>query len=60
MRPMLPAWIRDVRDQCATARVVLFVKQTGSNRTGWPGVTDKDDDPAEWPRDLRVQEFPAP
>jgi protein gp37 len=57
-RPMLPAWVRDVRDQCAAARVPLFTKQTGSNRTGWPSVTGNGDDPAEWPEDLRVQEFP--
>jgi protein gp37 len=59
-RPMLPAWVRDVRQQCAAARVPLFVSQTGSNRSGWPGVTGKGDDPAEWPRDLRMQEFPPP
>jgi hypothetical protein len=24
----------------------------------WPGVTGKGKDPAQWPVDLRVQEFP--
>lgn len=35
------------------------MKQVGSNRTLWPGIRHvKGEDPAEWPIDLRVQEFP--
>jgi protein gp37 len=51
-RPMQLAWARDVRDQCHAARVALFVKQLGGRR-------DKGEDLSKWPRDLRVQEFPA-
>jgi hypothetical protein len=36
----------------------LFVKQIGSNHALWPGVTGKGEDQAQWPADLRVQEFP--
>jgi hypothetical protein len=32
-------------------------KQVGSNHALWPGVTGKGEDPAQWPADLRVQEF---
>ena len=48
-----------MRNQCVAARVSLFVKQTGSSRADWRDVTGKGDDPAEWPEDLRVQEFPV-
>ena len=36
----------------------LFVKQIGSNHALWPTVTGKGEDPAQWPADLRVQDFP--
>ena len=36
----------------------LFVKQIGSNHALWPSVTGKGEDPAQWPADLRVQDFP--
>jgi len=32
--------------------------QIGSNHALWPTVTGKGEDPAQWPADLRVQEFP--
>ena len=51
-RPMDPAWARSIRDQCAAAGVPFFMKQLG-------GVRDKLHDPAGWPEDLRVQEFPV-
>ena len=59
-RPMDPDWLRDLRDQALTAGLALFVKQLGSNRAAWPGVRHlKGEDPAEWPADLRIQDFPA-
>jgi protein gp37 len=50
-RPMDIEWARDLRDQCQTAGVPFFFKQLG-------GFPDKRHDPAGWPEDLRVQEFP--
>lgn len=52
------AWARDLRDQCAEARVPFFMKQFGSNPVGISGITGKGDDPSQWPDDLRVREFP--
>ena len=46
------------RDQVRAAGAKLLVKQSGSNHALWPGVTGKGEDPAQWPADLRVQEFP--
>ena len=57
-RPMHPDWIRSLRDQVQAAGAKLFVKQIGSNHTFWPNVTGKGEDPAQWPADLRVQDFP--
>jgi protein gp37 len=57
-RPMQPAWARSLRDQCADAGAAYWMKQTGSNRGPWPGVTGKGHDIAEWPWDLRVQQLP--
>jgi len=57
-RPMHPDWVRGLRDQVRAAGAKLFVKQSGSNHALWPGVTGKGEDPAQWPADLRVQEFP--
>lgn len=71
-RPCDARWIIDIADQCADADVPCFVKQLGAN--AWldsiafdaadPGarlkLTDKKGgDPAEWPEDLRVREFPT-
>jgi protein gp37 len=59
-RAMHPAWVRQLRDQLQAAEVKLFVKQLGSARQLWPGVKyPKGEDPAEWPADLRVQQFPC-
>ena len=57
-RPMHPDWVRGLRDQVHAAGAKLFVKQIGSNHAFWPSVTSKGEDPAQWPADLRVQEFP--
>lgn len=65
-------WIRSILGQCRSAAVPCFVKQLGSrpffNATSSPlaGPMDlelnhpKGGDPAEWPEDLRVREFPKP
>lgn len=70
-RPCDVAWIRSIRDQCAEAKVPLFVKQFGaravldglrlpsaSEREHSPFQHPKGGDPTEWPEDLRVREFP--
>ena len=56
--PMHPDWVRGLRDQVHAGGAKLFVKQIGSNHELWPSVTGKGEDPAQWPADLRVQEFP--
>lgn len=69
-----PAWIAGIVDQCREAGVPVFVKQLGAKvlngshsieggRSSWtadfPKPRDpKGGDPAEWPADLRVREFP--
>ena len=66
-RPFNIGWARNVVLQCRAVDVACFVKQIGSNPYSYlAGVTDartyKDRagaNPAEWPADLRVQEFPA-
>lgn len=59
-RPMQPGWARDLRDQVQASGGAWFMKQTGSNRAAWPGVTGHGTDPAQWPEDLRIQDFPQP
>ena len=51
-RPMELLWARDLRDQCHRAGIPFFFKQIG-------GHPNKQHDPAGWPVELRVQEFPA-
>ncbi len=72
-RPCDVAWVRHVVRQCREAGVPCFVKQLGArpvtdHRTRPPGESHhwtsvlgdpKGGDPAEWPEDLRVREFPA-
>lgn len=67
-RPCHIDWIRSIVRQCQSANVPCFVKQLGTFATmrhngGFdvpiPHITHpKGGDPAEWPADLRVQEFP--
>ncbi len=65
-RPCNIQWIRDGLSQCRAAGVPVFVKQMGAkpfNQVGdsrfWQGYYDKKGgEPAEWPEDLRVREFP--
>lgn len=70
-RPCDVDWIRGIVGQCKDAGVPVFVKQLGARRIengcSDPGHTAsldhvrdrKGGDPAEWPADLRVREFPA-
>lgn len=63
-RPCQVGWIADIVAQCASAEVACFVKQMGAN-TSLPGdprpvawVHKKGGDPAEWPPELRVRQYP--
>jgi len=62
-RPMRREWAEGLLRQCEAAGVPAFFKQIGSNRgewNGWPArITGKGDDPAEWPDDVRLQQFPG-
>lgn len=65
-RPFDIEWARSTVRQCKAAGVAAFVKQVGSAPfdTSWPEWDGKlkdraGADPAEWPADLRVQEFPS-
>ena len=63
------AWVRSIVAQCNTACVACFVKQLGTRpiagRMPHPDdmfirlTSRKGGDPAEWPEDLRVREFPC-
>ena len=68
-RPCNVQWIRDVIRQCRDAGVPAFVKQLGArghnldarrprDQKGLRLKHPKGGDPAEWPEDLRVREFP--
>ena len=68
-RPCDLAWVRSIRDQCKAAGVPVFVKQLGSRPMAGDvpilGATSpirlrnpKGGNPAEWPADLGVREFP--
>lgn len=67
-RPCDVQWFRDIRDQCREAGVPVFVKQLGAQPTAHepddtysPYIELRDShggDPAQWPEDLRVREFP--
>jgi len=57
-RPFNIAWARSLRDQCAAAGTHFFLKQFGHKPVGVYGLTGKGEDPAEWPEDVRVRNFP--
>jgi protein gp37 len=68
-RPFNPGWARQTIAQCQASLVPVFVKQLGSRvATDFVngeavvyGIKDrKGADPAEWPADLRVMEYPRP
>lgn len=59
-RPMMINWAEDIVGQCQAADVPVFMKQVGT----WAAKqgrykSHKGNDPAEWPRALRVREMPA-
>jgi protein gp37 len=60
-RPMRLEWVRSAIQQAQAAGVPVFMKQTGkilAHELGAPPRDFKGEDPAGWPEDLRVQEFP--
>lgn len=63
-RPFALDWARSIVAQCQAAKVACFVKQLGADPIdGTAGCSvqlrdRKGGDLAEWPEDLRVQEFP--
>lgn len=64
-RPCDLAWIRSIVEQCRAADVRCFVKQLGAHPVSAHGMRpgalrDRSGaDPAEWPEDLVVREFPG-
>ena len=59
-RRMKPTWARAVRDECADLDIAFFMKQIGENHDGWPtNIRGKGVDLDEWPKDLRVRQFPS-
>jgi protein gp37 len=63
-RPFDVQWARWTIDQCRHSPTAVFVKQLGSNplfdgRPLRPALKDRAGaDPAEWPEDLRIRQFP--
>ena len=71
-RPCDVQWIHSIKDQCEAADVPVFVKQLGARPIGlpppdsWHGLKRPEirlrdragGDPAEWPEDLRVRQYP--
>lgn len=61
-RPFDIAWARHLLAGCREARVPFFMKQLGCRpmENGRPLSINskKGEDPAEWPEDIRVREFP--
>jgi protein gp37 len=58
-RPFDLAAARNILAQCRAAAVPVFVKQLGTAWAKETGARDrKGGNPAEWPEDLRVREFP--
>jgi protein gp37 len=57
-RRMKEKWVQALRDKCDELGTAFFLKQIGSNHDRWPDVSGKGDDMSEWPKDLRVREFP--
>lgn len=66
-RPCHLNWIADLVRQCEATGTAVFVKQTGAivratingTETLWPTKDPKGGDPHEWPRSIRVREFPT-
>jgi len=59
-RRMKPAWVGALREECADLNIPFFMKQIGSNHDRWPAnIRGKGEDMSEWPKDLRVRQFPS-
>lgn len=60
-RRMDPAWARDILDQCRRGGIAFHFKQKGRILAAEMGCKDREGkNSAEWPEDLKVQEFPEP
>ncbi|MBA4067898.1 MAG: hypothetical protein C0501_30195 [Isosphaera sp.] len=60
-RPMELEWVAGLRAACDRQGIPLFVKQTGERLARRLKLTSKKGgDPAEWPAELRVRQFPLP
>jgi protein gp37 len=60
-RAMELDWIAGIRAACENQNVPLFIKQTGEKLARRLKLTSKKGgDPAEWPEELRVRQFPLP
>lgn len=58
-RPMDLDWVRSIIGQCQEHGIPLFVKQLGTAWAKENGAKHaKGGDPAEWPRDLRIRQWP--
>jgi protein gp37 len=57
-RPLDPAWIQSVVNECRDAGVAAFVKQLGSAWARENGADRKGGDPQYWPAGLHVREYP--
>jgi len=58
-RPMNLDWVRNLMAQCRAADVPIFVKQLGSVWAREHNECGKGNNPATWPEDLRVREYPV-
>jgi protein gp37 len=59
-RPMDLGWARDIRDRCVAAGVAFFMKQLGAVVARDNGMSDRAGHTlAEFPEDLRIQDYPA-
>lgn len=66
-RPCNIAWIRNLVQQCVKSRIAPFVKQVGAkpfhNTSAGHHFFELHDrkggDPAEWPEDIRIREYPG-
>lgn len=62
-RPLHMEWVYDIKQQCESAGVPVFIKQMGDNpyyagdRVDWLGK--KGGDISKWPAELQVREFPT-
>jgi len=60
-RPMEMEWVAGIRAACERQGVALFVKQTGEKLARRLKLkSKKGGDPAEWPAELRIRQFPLP